>query len=1200
MDIHVFTMVGEWKCKEEEWKFEPWEGWFGRCVRVRQNMTYTEFVRTLCEVFSLKCTECNPIISYWMPGKMSVMIESKRPPVYLDSQMSLDTFFLIRGGDPSVTLFVSFITTVKALGNTIPRTDGESYRVCGSATTPNPIVAASNVDGNNEAVDEQDDVEDDKTDTDEEEEEDNEDGAGYDDYQGDDGSMGGSTLDPTIDGSEGSGEDYDYNKWNDLIIEEYGIGNVEEDVILTQQTVQHPGEFSRLLAECTYTSHRVRGGDNSVDRTPTVTPRRTCQHGLYQCTYTTECVQDTGCEGNTDTNINGIDDVSGDDVIDRGIGDSPSGTLDDNRLVTAPGGDNISHSGDRTPTVTPRRTCQHGLNHCTYTTECVQDTGCEGNTDTNINGIYEVTIDRGIGASASGTLNDNRLVTAAEAYEVYNDFSTLHGGELEILDNDAAPVFDDLANFRDDETQVELSTTGETLYVGSVFKNRKVIQQTMSYLAIKQCFCYNQRRSCPTRLEMVCVDDTCPWHLTAQVVKNSECFKITSYDTTHTCDIDTRKNYNKHASYKLLGEVVKSRYSSTQGGPRAVDLPQLLLNDLNVRISYSTAWRAKEVAVENVRGDDIKSYRFLPTYLYLLKLANPGTITHLHSTPEADGTQRFKYDFVSLGASIKDGNFQIFPIAFGVVDGETDASWVWFFDKLADIVPDSEDLMIVSDRHSSIYKGLSVVYPKAHHGACAVHLERNISTYYGKYGVSGLFFSAAKAYRVRDFEKYFEQLRAKSAACANYLEEIGFEHWTRAHCKGERYNIMSSNNSESMNNVLTRAKSYPIVYMIEFIREVLMRWFAARRQKVARCKSLVTPEVDERFLQDLPALGKFAVKMSGPWSYQVTSKSGEHFHVVLDECTCTCLRYTKLRIPCEHGLAAAIEFGIDPKVVVGWWYGLQTFSDSFQEPILPIADPKDVVIPQHISDLILIPPYCRRPPGRPTTKRIPSRGENRITGWTICVFVVRVFKKFVAPNIFELGLILADNSGSRSRIEATIDRRLAPFYIDRIKENEWKIVTTFLVRNVADPVRATSHDYGIWFMDRTVVTNALRRDPISFYDFTQFDYILEKTVDKKVLVDVIGALLEVGHLTGDFDGLKLPFKIKDRYNEVLECEAHNEQALEFQTFFRSLGQRNVVVALVFWRLTDRANPKVVSHGPVSKVFADPDTPEVEEIKQVVF
>ncbi|KAG7588818.1 hypothetical protein ISN44_As07g011400 [Arabidopsis suecica] len=94
--------------------------------------------------------------------------------------MSLDTFFLIRGGDPSVNLFVSFITTVKALGNNVPRTDGddaESDRVCGSAKTPNPIVAASNVDANNEAVDEQDDVQEDKTDEDEEEE-DTEDGDG--------------------------------------------------------------------------------------------------------------------------------------------------------------------------------------------------------------------------------------------------------------------------------------------------------------------------------------------------------------------------------------------------------------------------------------------------------------------------------------------------------------------------------------------------------------------------------------------------------------------------------------------------------------------------------------------------------------------------------------------------------------------------------------------------------------------------------------------------------------------------------------------------------------------------------------------------------------------------------------------------------------------------------------------------------------
>ena len=361
MDIPVFTMVGEWKCKEGEWKFEPEEGIFGRCVRVQETMTYTDFVRTLREAFSLKSTEINPIISYWMPGEMSVLIDTKRPPVYIDSQMGLETFFLVRGGYLSLNLFVFFNNTVKAFGNTVSRSHGEvseSDRVFDSAT---------NVDENNEDAEEQADVEDDTTEEDEVEDG-NEDDDGCDDYLGVDGSIGGSTLYPTTDGSEGIGEEYDYNKWNDVIVEEYVQGNLEEDVSLTQQTAQHPGEFSRLLETCTYTGVSVPGGDTGE-----------FSRLLETCTYTglsvpgEETISPLGygtrCEGQRDSNLICIDEVTGDEVID------------------------------------------------------------------------------GIGASSTGTLNDNGVVTAAEAYQVYNEFPKLHGGELANLGNDAAPVFDDLLNF---------------------------------------------------------------------------------------------------------------------------------------------------------------------------------------------------------------------------------------------------------------------------------------------------------------------------------------------------------------------------------------------------------------------------------------------------------------------------------------------------------------------------------------------------------------------------------------------------------------------------------------------------------------------------------------------------------------------------------------------------------------------------------
>ena len=167
--------------------------------------------------------------------KMSAMIETNRPPVYIENQSSLDTFMFIHNGNPSVNLFVSFHSIGKG---------GPSE--------------FANVDADHE-FDEDINVEEDERDEGDEdvyEDEDNEedDVDMYEDEDDDDidGSCCGSTLDPTIDDSEGSGEDYDYNKWDGLIVDEYGIGHVKEEVVNdTQQTVDSPKEFTSLLASCT-------------------------------------------------------------------------------------------------------------------------------------------------------------------------------------------------------------------------------------------------------------------------------------------------------------------------------------------------------------------------------------------------------------------------------------------------------------------------------------------------------------------------------------------------------------------------------------------------------------------------------------------------------------------------------------------------------------------------------------------------------------------------------------------------------------------------------------------------------------------------------------------------------------------------------------------------------------------------------------
>ena len=63
-----------------------------------------------------------------------------------------------------------------------------------------------------------------------------------------------------------------------------------------------------------------------------------------------------------------------------------------------------------------------------------------------------------------------------------------------------------------------------------------------------------------------------------------------------------------------------------------------------------------------------------------------------------------------MSSSAQDGNYQVFSIAVGIVDGENDKAWEWFFKMLLKFIPNNNDIVFVSDRNSSIYNGLSKVF----------------------------------------------------------------------------------------------------------------------------------------------------------------------------------------------------------------------------------------------------------------------------------------------------------------------------------------------------------------------------------------------------------------------------------------------------------------------------------------------------------
>lgn len=582
-----------------------------------------------------------------------------------------------------------------------------------------------------------------------------------------------------------------------------------------------------------------------------------------------------------------------------------------------------------------------------------------------------------------------------------------NGSDLAL--SDAEPVFDDVYNLTFVDGCAPASSEEDAIYIGRVFKDKEHMRTTLAIYAIKRLFHFRQTRSDPGRLIFVCVDRRCPWRVYAVSPGNeSKNFKVRTMTLTHTCTIASRAQYGKQASAKVIARVLKGKYANGMPGPRAVDIPDIVLAELKVSVTYMKAGYAKEAAIMQTRGSDADSYKLLAVYMHLLQQGNPGTKYKLEYSEGLDGEKQFKYLFFSMGASIagmkfmrkvvlvdgtaikakfkgmlltasmQDANFMVFPIAFGIVDSESEPAWTWFFRQLSSILTDSKDLVIVSDRHRSIYAGVGQVYPKAFHGACAVHIERNVRVKFPKKGVSNLVSKAARAFNVGDFREFYTEIERRSKGCAEYLEAIPKDHWTQAYCEARRYNIMSSNVAEALNSALAKIVELPIVTMVEAIRTKLMKWFCVRRAKAAKLKDGITPNAHKLMLRHHAASAGLAVLPVSAWSYQVNTVEGKAFYVDLQKKSCSCLQFDKLEIPCCHALAAGATAKVHIPSLAGNWYKVSVWGNSYAEFILPVPNQCDEVVPPAVEGTKFIPPTNPNGPGRRRKNRIPSAGEFKV------------------------------------------------------------------------------------------------------------------------------------------------------------------------------------------------------------------------------
>ncbi|XP_009150320.1 uncharacterized protein LOC103873674 [Brassica rapa] len=264
--------------------------------------------------------------------------------------------------------------------------------------------------------------------------------------------------------------------------------------------------------------------------------------------------------------------------------------------------------------------------------------------------------------------------------------------------NDLVPVFNEMEGNKFQPQKIDFSKEESDIFVGRKFKDKAQFKLTMSIYALAKV-CRFKFRHCKRYITAKCVD----------------------------------KQLQKYGTSRVLAALLRSKYERLHCGPRAMELPEVLRTEFNYTCTYWKAWKAKELAIVSAQGIEEMSYKMLPQYLHVLKLANPGTITdikteldrkgklrflyafmllkacidgwqHLRKVLVVDGTHMFeKYKGVLLSASGQDADYRVFPISFAVVDSENSDSWKWFFERLSTIGEDSCELTIISDRCAAIF-----------------------------------------------------------------------------------------------------------------------------------------------------------------------------------------------------------------------------------------------------------------------------------------------------------------------------------------------------------------------------------------------------------------------------------------------------------------------------------------------------------------
>ncbi|CAL5402006.1 unnamed protein product [Camellia sinensis] len=568
------------------------------------------------------------------------------------------------------------------------------------------------------------------------------------------------------------------------------------------------------------------------------------------------------------------------------------------------------------------------------------------------------------------------------------------------------PLLTSVGSIDENHSKVAQQWQNNITGVGQRFNSVHEFRETLRKYAIANQFAFKYKKNDSHRVTVKCKAEGCPWRIHASRLSTTQLICIKKMNATHTCE-GAAVTTGYQATRSWVASIIKEKLK-VHPNYKPKDIVNDIKQEYGIQLNYFQAWRGKEIAKEQLQGSYKEAYNQLPFFCEKMMETNPGSVATFATNNDSSFHRLFvsfhaslygfqqgcrpllfldstplksKYQGTLLAATAADGDDGVFPVAFAVVDAETDDNWCWFLLQLKSALSVAQSITFVADREKGLRESIADIFRgvDVHHGYCIHYLsEQLLRDVKGQFSheVKRLMvedvYAAAYAPRSVGFQSCVESIKSISLEAYNWVIQSKPEHWANAFFQGARYNHMTSNFGELFYSWASDAHELPITQMVDAIRGKVMELIYTRREDSNQWLTRLTPSMEEKLEKESLKSCSLQVSILAGNRFEVR---GDSIEVVdLDQCDCSCKGWQLSGLPCCHAIAVISWLGRSPYDYCSRYFMTDSYRLTYSESIHPVPNVERPMQKESSQSLVTVtPPLTRRPPGRPSTKRFGSQ-----------------------------------------------------------------------------------------------------------------------------------------------------------------------------------------------------------------------------------